>query len=180
MSFCVSAEVTFSKELCETVPDKDQAKFNLCAASLMTASPGNHVLCLLHGGEPISSKWVDSALCLQCTFQYWRLSCIFTSRGLCLTWTGGSFSNRFFFQWNCTKFIVLTFSENSHIWPHNFQRQNTFPAFLDRGQRISDIEKIWMKKTPWVLQLVSFPLDCHSAHHSEATKGTLKLFLWHE
>lgn len=58
----------------------------------------------LEGSPP---WWVDMALCLKCIFQYWRLSCVILSRELCLTWTGGPFSNRIVFHWHCTKFVVL-------------------------------------------------------------------------
>lgn len=48
--FYVTAQISFSEELYNSVPEKDQAKFNLYAASLVTVSPFNHILHSVHGG----------------------------------------------------------------------------------------------------------------------------------
>lgn len=170
----VSAEVTSGKELFQTAPDKDQAKLNLSAASLMTGSPGNHILCLLHGGELTSTKWVDTSLCLQQTFQYWGLSCIFM-------WRGDSFGNKFFFQWNSHQISCPDILWKLSRLTSQFSKTKYNPQL----SRIEEKKSIWnrqiqMKKMTRVLQLVSFSLGHYSSTHSETTKGTLMLFIWHE
>lgn len=46
----MSAQISFSEELHNNVPEKDQAKFNLYAVSLMAMSPFNHILHSVPGG----------------------------------------------------------------------------------------------------------------------------------